>query len=122
MQPIVVSNDVVRFKANRIVRKLLDVATRAGVYDLNHIAADREFSQDDRAQFAQLIGYSVTGYHELSHISDQHCKEATDAAQAKWPGFKACRDMGCKIHCGVELEVRGSVIEPSKMLLGECDD
>jgi hypothetical protein len=58
--------DIVRFKENKIVRFLLD----AGPYDLNQLAA-MPFSQEDREQFAQLIGYSLCGFGELSYVSDE---------------------------------------------------
>lgn len=37
-----------------------------------------EFSQEDREQFAQLIGYSLSGYGDLSYVSD----ESYDAAES----------------------------------------
>jgi hypothetical protein len=55
-----------RFKANAIVRHLLD----NGGIDLNAIAM-LSFSQEDREQFAQLIGYSLSGFGELSYVSDE---------------------------------------------------
>jgi len=55
-------HDVLRFKKNKIVEYLLD----NGAIDLNMIAS-LDFSIDDRRQFAQLIGYSVSGYSELSY-------------------------------------------------------
>jgi hypothetical protein len=55
-----------RFKANAIVRFLLD----AGPFDMNKLAL-MPFSQEDREQFAQLIGYSFGGFGELSYVSDE---------------------------------------------------
>ena len=55
-----------RFKQNRIVRYLLDV----GPVDMNHLA-EREFPREDREQFAQLIGYSLSGFGDLSYVSDE---------------------------------------------------
>lgn len=57
--------DVIRFKANEIVRYLLD----NGGIDLNQVAR-MEFSREDREQFAQLIGYSHNGACELRYFSD----------------------------------------------------
>ena len=37
---------------------------------------------DDRAQFAQLIGYSVSGASELDYIEDRIIDEANEAARA----------------------------------------
>ena len=70
-QPIVIDEyGVKRFKQNAIVRELLDRATAAKVMDLNVIAL-MNFSDEDRQQFAQLIGYSLSGYGELSYASEE---------------------------------------------------
>ena len=58
-------HSTVRFKENAIVRHLLD----NGGIDLNALAMI-DFSQEDREQFAQLIGYSLSGFGELSYVSD----------------------------------------------------
>lgn len=64
MQPVVLAPDgVVRFKANAIVRHLLD----RGGSDLNKLA-ELPFDVDDRVQFAQLIGYSVSGFGDLDYV------------------------------------------------------
>ena len=55
---------LVRFKENKIVRQLLDFASSRGM-SLNDIAM-RDYSQEDRVQFAQLIGYSLSGFGTLS--------------------------------------------------------
>lgn len=63
MQPIVVAKDgVVRFRRNAIVEYLLD----RGPFDMNHLGR-LDFPREDRAQFAQLIGYSVAGYGGLDY-------------------------------------------------------
>lgn len=67
VQPIVLDDHgVARFKANEIVRFLLD----AGPFDMNQLAI-KSFSKEDREQFAQLIGYSVSGAADLSYVSDR---------------------------------------------------
>lgn len=67
IQPLVVNPDgVTRFKENAIVRYLLDNSS----ITLNHIAA-RGFTDEDRQQFAQLIGYSLSGYSDLSYVTDE---------------------------------------------------
>ena len=62
-----------RFVANPIVQFLLD----NGPYDMNDLAM-MDFSNEDREHFAQLIGYSLSGFSELSYVSN----EAVDAAYA----------------------------------------
>ncbi|MGB4951239.1 MAG: hypothetical protein WBO55_11455 [Rhizobiaceae bacterium] len=65
MQKIVIDErGVVRFKANAIVRYLLDTYT-----DMNALAM-LDFSNEDRQQFAQLIGYSLSGYGDLSYVDN----------------------------------------------------
>jgi hypothetical protein len=60
-QKIVVADDqMVRFQENPIVRYLLD----NGGLTMTDLAR-LDFSNADRRQFAQLIGYSVRGYGEL---------------------------------------------------------
>lgn len=65
---------VIRFKANAIVRYLLD----SGGIDMNKLAV-LPFSREDREQFAQLIGYSHSGAHDLGYMSS----EVLDAAECQ---------------------------------------
>lgn len=75
LQKIIIDeHGVHRFERNKIVEFLLD----AGQFDLNQIAA-MPFDREDREQFAQLIGYSISGFGELSYVSD----EAYDLAAAE---------------------------------------
>jgi hypothetical protein len=56
-----------RFKGNAIVCHLLD----NGGIDINDLAmASPDFPQEDWEQFAQLIGYSLSGFSELSYVRD----------------------------------------------------
>lgn len=71
MQPIVNVGGVARFKSNKIVEYLLD----NGHADMNLLAV-LNFSDEDRAQFAQLIGYSVSGFCELPYVSEMLSHEA----------------------------------------------
>lgn len=87
-QPVVTdARGVKRFKQNAIVRELLDRATAAGIMDMNAIAL-MNFSDEDQQQFAQLIGYSVSGYSGLSYAGEQDgCRcdvhKAVRAARAR---------------------------------------
>jgi hypothetical protein len=56
------SAGVTRFKQNAIVRYLIDNGS-IGLNDLARV----NFPQEDREQFAQLIGYSLSGYGDLSY-------------------------------------------------------
>ena len=67
IQPIVKDKKgVPRFKENKIVMYLLD----NGGIDLNELAT-KKFSVEDQEQFAQLIGYSLSGFGELSYVTDE---------------------------------------------------
>ena len=74
MQPLVTDDHgIVRFKSNAIVQHLLD----AGPFDMNYLASRAlNFTDEDRSQFAQLIGYSVSGFGDLSYVSDETYKRA----------------------------------------------
>lgn len=74
VQPLIKDkHKVVRFKANPIVRFLLDSNPRV---DMNMLAR-MDFSKEDRQQFAQLIGYSLAGYSELGYVTDGAWKKAS---------------------------------------------
>ena len=72
-QPLEMVQDVVRFKKNKIVEYLLD----NGGMDMNHLAI-QDFSDEDRRQFAQLIGYSVSGYGDLNYVDGHWSVDAAD--------------------------------------------
>ena len=78
MQPIHrEKGDRPRFKENAIVRFLLD----AGPFDMNQLAL-MQWSDEDREQFAQLIGYTVDGFGELSYVSSAAYLAAVKAVEA----------------------------------------
>lgn len=56
-----------RFKSNAIVEWMLDMGRMGNKFDMNTIAI-QNFSDEDRIQLAQLIGYSVNGFGELSYV------------------------------------------------------
>jgi len=77
LQPIEIAKDgVVRFKENRLVNYLLE----AGPFDLNHLARLPDITQDESMQFAQLIGYSVSGFGDLSYAHRKVVAEADTIA------------------------------------------
>jgi hypothetical protein len=67
------SNGVLRFKENAIVSFLLGNSP----YHMNQLAT-MPFSDEDREQFAQLIGYSLCGFGDLDYTSDATYDEALD--------------------------------------------
>lgn len=79
MQKVVIGKDgVARFQANGIVRFLLEYGY--GGIDMNRIAT-MGFSDEDRMQFAQLIGYSVSGYGSLDYVTKRSRNTADRRAQ-----------------------------------------
>ncbi len=75
MQEIVWVDDIIRFRKNAIVSYMLGEGTRTGLFDLNKIAC-LGFSEEDHMQLAQLIGYSVSGYGDLSFVSGESAAKA----------------------------------------------
>lgn len=121
------ANGVVRFKQNAIVRYLLD----AGAAGMNELAAMR-FDSDDRNQFAQLIGYSVIGFGELSY-ADPSIVDAADTAASELPSMGDCEACGKRVpadelrtvivygsDCDACMECRGEEreIEPHRQDAG----
>jgi hypothetical protein len=73
LQPIEVDrHGVTRFVPNLIVQWLLD----AGPFDMNQIARLPGISAAHHEQLAQLIGYSVCGFCDLSYVSDEAAEKA----------------------------------------------
>jgi hypothetical protein len=116
MQPVVLDVDGrPRFRENAIIRYIVDHAAdvvhpgspaidpntgkpyHQGKLDLGKLSMI-DFPQEDMEQFAQLMGYSVSGYHELSYVSDESAAEASHLAAHVAPGSGGCRDQGCLIH------------------------
>ncbi|EFH6445939.1 hypothetical protein GN264_17270 [Escherichia coli] len=81
IQPLVIDgHGTLRFKENPIVRRLLDYSTEHG-YGLNEMALE-QFDAEDRMQLAQLIGYSLSGYGDLSYVTDESYARAAMFAAA----------------------------------------
>lgn len=78
MQAVITDDrGVLRFKANTLVRALLDHGKETGL-GLNELA-QQEHCAEDRMQLAQLIGYSLSGYGTLSYVTDASYEQATAA-------------------------------------------
>jgi len=77
MQPIYRDEEgTIRFKENEIVRFLLD----HGNLNMNDLARIK-CNNNDRSQFAQLIGYSVDGFCDLSYTEKEDCEAALELAK-----------------------------------------
>jgi hypothetical protein len=68
---------VIRFQENRII---VDLFVQ-GILDLNKIAMNPAYDADDRMQLAQLLGYSVSGYGDLSYTTSKSVRKADKRAE-----------------------------------------
>lgn len=78
-QPIRTKKGILRFLENRIIKDLQE----RGIIDLNMIA--REYYHDeynqDHQRLAQLLGYSLSGYLELSYVNEDVRHDAAIARE-----------------------------------------
>ncbi len=83
MQPIVVDGEVTRFRSNRVVAFLMETARHrgTGLSELAGIADAMQVPPEDWEQFIQLLGYSVSGYCDLSTVSEESKDAAWKAAE-----------------------------------------
>ena len=104
---------VIRFKANAIVRHLLD----HGDIDLNKLAT-LGFSAEDWEQFAQLIGYSLSGFGDLSYVRPE-----TFAVAAKMAATGMSEADARIAYLEAELlALRQALREPMARLYGKHPD
>lgn len=81
MQAIVLDkHGTARFQQNEIVAHLV----RTGAVDLNKIAASG-FSAEDQMQFAQLMGYSVSGFGDLPYADPLVVRVADQMVETLFP-------------------------------------
>jgi hypothetical protein len=81
MQPIRLDkHGTTRFVANACVEWVVDKLDSIGYQTMNELAMDCKAAPEERQQFAQLIGYSVSGYCDLNYVDRQARLEANAAA------------------------------------------
>ena len=104
-----------RFVPNRIVELLLEKAP----IDLNEIA-EMDFTDQERMQFAQLIGYSVGGFCELSYVDDEtygaaeKASNGADELEARYSELREQLDeirKGLKIASGAAFRIHPDDLE-----------
>ena len=81
IQPLEDHGGIIRFKENKIVSHLLEHGRKTGC-GLNELAC-MNFSKEDHMQLAQLIGYSLSGYSELSYVDDDSYSAAVLMTKGK---------------------------------------
>ena len=81
-QPLYVDKDgILRFRPNILVRYLLDAAGQGQRIDMNALAILPGVSAEEHAHFAQLIGYSVSGWGDISFVNEG-CSEWLEEVDA----------------------------------------
>jgi len=79
VQPLIKEEDgTLRFKENKIVKFLRETSK----YNLNDLHS-MPFDIEDWKQFNQLIGYSLSGYGELSYVNDEDYKRASQGVKLR---------------------------------------
>lgn len=107
------NNGSARFKENEIVRYLLDSHPKV---DMNDIAC-MDFSDDDRRQFAQLIGYTLSAYGDLSYVDDDSYESALKMSEGM------VEDQARVLCLQEKLDaLRKSLRDPVAMLFGVHPD
>jgi hypothetical protein len=87
MQPMGWSEGVIRFKPNPIVAALFEDSTERGRIDMVAIrmwVAEGRATVDDLIQFAQLLGYSVSGFADLDYVPHHKLVEIDREADKVW--------------------------------------
>jgi hypothetical protein len=93
MQPIVRAPDgMLRFKKNTIVRWLVDRLPQG----MNEVAILPGVTREEHSQLAQLIGYSLSGYSELSYVTDEEYARARAMADLVEAGEATATAEGVK--------------------------
>lgn len=111
MQPIELDEKgTPRFKGNGVIKYLFQTG-KLNLNDLSVLLGQGAFSQEDYSQITQLLGYSVSGWGDLS-TSPEHLVRAADAEAHLLTSGKRekyieqarglCRDIG-----GSSLEMSG---------------
>lgn len=79
VQPLITDEDgLIRFKANAIVRFLLNDSPN----DTNDLAR-MSFSREDWVQLMQLIGYTLAGFGELPYVRDEDYERAFNTKEGE---------------------------------------
>jgi hypothetical protein len=124
MQPLAKDRrGVVRFKENTLVNALLEHGQRTGL-GLNELAGKYrdEAHTDDWRQLAQLIGYSLSGYGELSYVDDHTYETAAAMADDSTLTEDKARIAALEAEIAVLREAAEALRGPVAVLLGMHPD
>lgn len=94
-QPMHVDADgVVRFIKNRAVCELYERSLAAG-YGLHELAKDAargNYTKDELSQLAQLLGYSVSGFGDLSYADPEDVARLDEQAAEVYEAYERSRE------------------------------
>jgi len=77
VQPVEIVGKTIKFRKNKIVRWLLD----EGPFDMDVISMIPGVTDDEKTQFAQLIGYSVYGAAMLPYFDKKALAKTLKASK-----------------------------------------
>jgi hypothetical protein len=121
MQPIGWEGDTIRFKMNKAVSFILDNCK----LDLNAICRmhyQEMFGEGDYAQLMQLIGYSVSGYGDLSVVPRDSVIEADRIAAELVAKREVDKEGSCHKCCPNGCcDCAGGAEEKAMPKIGECE-
>lgn len=114
IQPVVVTPiGGACFKDNPIVCRLLDLTTAHLGFGMNQVALWKEgVTDDDRAQFAQLVGYSLRGYAELPYVSRKAAEAADQMYRSQVNGLPITEDEARLLAAREELAELRDLVRP----------
>jgi uncharacterized protein YceH (UPF0502 family) len=118
MQPVHTDeHGTYRFRKNKAVRLLLDEATKRG-FGMNELVMANDVDREDMVQFAQLIGYSLSGFGELSYVDDTAYATAHEMLESGESELQArVRVLEAQLAA-----LRGALREPMATLFGVHPD
>lgn len=108
VQPLIMVDGVLRFKENKAISWVLD----KGNLDLNRMHA-QGFSQEDLEQVSMLVGYSLSGFGGLSHVSDETYERAEKQSSAASPQVVADERNSNEYHEFRQRGYTGEAILPN---------
>lgn len=80
-QPVGMDGEVFRFKRNGIVADLLDGLIPQDLNKVAALVARGRYTREDYSQLMQLVGYSVSGFGDLSLVPPEHVAQADRIAK-----------------------------------------
>lgn len=87
-QPVGIVDGVLRFKRNEIVNDLLDGLIPQDLNKIAALVARGRYTREDYSQLMQLVGYSVSGFGDISLVPAKHVAIADRIASGEGEPFR----------------------------------